>query len=94
MMILKAVKKPLEIEAMKLVPSNNVGILNWVENHGSRINILNVDGIDKYFLPTLEGEMEAKTGDFIIRGIKGEFYFCRSDIFYESYNITRRFSDE
>ena len=40
MTILKAVKRPIEIEAMKLVPSNNIGIINWVENHGSKINIL------------------------------------------------------
>lgn len=34
---------------------------------------------------TLEGEMTAKIGDFIIRGIKGEFYPCRADIFEATY---------
>lgn len=32
-------------------------------------------------IPTLEGEMEARFGDYIIRGVKGEFYPCKPDIF-------------
>ena len=34
---------------------------------------------------TLEGPLFAKIGDFIIRGVKGEFYPCRKDIFEETY---------
>ena len=37
------------------------------------------------FIPTLEGTMEARAGDWIIKGIKGEIYPCRSDIFEETY---------
>ena len=36
-------------------------------------------------IPTLEGDHVAKHGDFIIKGIKGEFYPCKPDIFKEIY---------
>jgi len=36
-------------------------------------------------IPTLEGEMEASPGDWIIKGVKGEFYPCKPDIFAETY---------
>lgn len=37
-------------------------------------------------IQTLEGEREARVGDWIIRSIKGEFYPCKADIFAESYD--------
>lgn len=36
-------------------------------------------------IPTLEGVMQANTGDWIIRGIKGELYPCKPDIFNLTY---------
>lgn len=36
-------------------------------------------------IPTLEGEIEARPNDWIIKGIKGEFYPCRLDIFVATY---------
>lgn len=36
-------------------------------------------------IPTLEGEMETSWGDWIIKGIKGEFYPCKPDIFEMTY---------
>jgi hypothetical protein len=44
-------------------------------------------------IPTLEGDMIAKHGDFIIKGIKGEFYPCKPDIFKESYNAVDKGDD-
>ena len=37
-------------------------------------------------IKTLEGIMSAKIGDWIIRGVKGEFYPCKPDIFKETYD--------
>jgi hypothetical protein len=37
------------------------------------------------FISTLEGEMRADPGDWIIKGVKGEFYPCKPDIFWASY---------
>lgn len=39
----------------------------------------------KLFIPTLEGTMCANPGDWIIRGVKGEFYPCKPDIFEATY---------
>ena len=36
-------------------------------------------------IPTLEGEMTASIGDYIIRGVKGEYYPCKPDIFEATY---------
>lgn len=41
-------------------------------------------------IPTLEGDMKASKGDWIIKGIKGEIYPCKPDIFEESYNPATR----
>lgn len=36
-------------------------------------------------IPTLEGDMEASLGDYIIKGVNGEFYPCKPDIFEKTY---------
>ena len=36
-------------------------------------------------IPTLEGDMKATAGDFIITGVKGERYPCKPDVFYQTY---------
>ena len=38
-------------------------------------------------IPTLEGTMTASPGDWIIRGVKGEFYPCKPDIFAATYEL-------
>lgn len=40
---------------------------------------------DLYVIDTLEGWMEITDGDFIIRGVRGEYYPCKEDIFRETY---------
>lgn len=44
---------------------------------------------DYIIIPTLEGNMKATIGDYIIKGINGEFYPCKPDIFKKTYNISR-----
>ena len=39
------------------------------------------------YIPTLEGEMRAAPGDWIIKGVKGEFYPCKPDIFEATYEV-------
>ena len=41
---------------------------------------------DKIIIKTLEGDMTAIQGDYIIKGIKGEFYPCKPDIFEQTYD--------
>ena len=42
-------------------------------------------GLHELHIPTLEGAMTASPGDWIIRGVQGEFYPCKPDIFAETY---------
>ncbi len=39
------------------------------------------------FIGTLEGTMQGNPGDYLIRGVKGELYPCRADIFQETYDL-------
>lgn len=44
-------------------------------------------GTNSFYIPTLEGDMKAMPGDYIIKGVKGEFYPCKDDIFQQSYEL-------
>ena len=53
---------------------------------GNAVMIQNEDGKDpKIIIETLEGTMYASLGDYIIKGVKGEFYPCKPEIFKETY---------
>ncbi|MGJ0022720.1 MULTISPECIES: hypothetical protein [Streptococcus] len=71
-------KKPVEIEAVRFVGSNYEEIREFIGQNTlcSDLSIV---------IPTLEGDMVAQKGDYIIKGIKGEFYPCKPDIFEETY---------
>lgn len=45
-------------------------------------------------IPTLEGTMQAEVGDWIIKGVKGEFYPCKPGIFAETYEPVEESSDD
>lgn len=42
-------------------------------------------GSESFLIPTLEGDMKASKGDYIIKGVNGEFYPCKPDIFEKTY---------
>jgi hypothetical protein len=76
-------KKPVIIEA-KIFYCNaeSYSVLAWInEGDWPLARWENFDLI----IPTLEGEMKARPGDYIIKGIKGEFYPCKPDIFEATY---------
>jgi len=78
-------KKPVVIEAVQW---NNRKIVCppgplWFEEAERRGDI-QLAGVTLY-IKTLEGEMKAEPGDWIIRGIKGELYPCKPDIFEATY---------
>lgn len=47
------------------------------------------DGNHFLTIRTLEGDMKAMPGDYIIRGVQGEFYPCKPDIFAETYDVIK-----
>lgn len=74
-------KKPVVIEARRYNGKNGIELLCWAGGteleegffgHGIKIK-------------TLEGTMTANKGDWIIKGVKGEFYPCKPDIFEATY---------
>jgi len=75
-------KRPVLITAMLLTPSNHDDVMAWV---GEPTAYRHVDG--RLRIATLEGDMVATDGDFIIRGIAGESYPCKPDIFQASYEL-------
>jgi hypothetical protein len=77
-------KKPVEIEAIQWV-SDNIEQVYEMLGVGDNL-IINTDEDEvKHFINTLEGKMEMSWGDYIIKGVKGEFYPCKPDIFELTY---------
>lgn len=80
-------KRPVVIEARQLDQMNAAAIAAWCGGDMDRFETLD-DDTDRWrgiAIPTLEGEMIASPGDFVIRGVQGEFYPCKSDIFAATY---------
>lgn len=72
------IKKPVIIEAVQWNGSNKKEVLSFYKN-AQFIE-------DKVVINTLEGEMTASKDDYIIKGVKGEFYPCKPDIFEATYD--------
>jgi len=75
-------KKPVVIEACRLKYDNSDEIVTWV---GDRARCVEGHGQPVVLIDTLEGQMQANVGDWIIQGVKGEFYPCKPDIFEATY---------
>ena len=85
-------KLPVEIEAMRVPPicdDENIG------QHGELAVWLSMNAGDRDWqcanehgeidINTLEGTMRARNGDWIIKGVAGEIYSCKPDIFEQTY---------
>lgn len=73
-------KKPIEIEAVQFTGKN------FDELHEFCPCIkYNLKDTDTPVIPTLEGNMTVGVGDYIIKGVRGEFYPCKPDIFLQTY---------
>jgi hypothetical protein len=82
-------KKPVVIEAARYDGNNGWRINDWSGGRCVDSPVLDpsVDNPSGAYLqiPTLEGVMIATPGDWIIKGVKGEFYPCKPDIFKATY---------
>ena len=82
-------KKPVCVEAIKITPENVKTIVAWC---GGQI-VEEVDAMDsrnKFVgvnIPTFEGVMRGSEGDYIVKGIAGEFYPCKPGIFDATYEL-------
>ena len=80
-------KKPVTIEAIQFDGLNPTEIKDFVgENCEVEIYDNEVTPpVARVVIHTLEGDMEVSKGDYVIRGVKGEFYPCKPDIFEQTY---------
>lgn len=96
--LLRRIKRPVEIEARQLTGNtpNDHDIYLWIEKntqgsfdpHTSELPASGVSidpATGQIMIATLEGVMRAGPGDWIIKGVKGEFYPCKPDIFEATY---------
>ncbi|MEU3161998.1 hypothetical protein ACPCAJ_21175 [Streptomyces griseoincarnatus] len=90
-------KRPVEIEAEQWdgTAEGATRIVDWILSHGSTATYTcsnpercaehDGDTPHSIAIRTLEGTMRADLGDWIIRGVQGEFYPCKPDIFATTY---------
>lgn len=78
--------KPVTIEAAELGLDYDTDceIMKWCGGDASDIEGIE-DGKGLFQIHTLEGAMWASPGDFVIKGLRGEFYPCKPDVFHAKY---------
>lgn len=79
-------KKPVEVEAVQWMGSHEQAL--EIQEWAGREAITYVDRptrLDYIEINTLEGSIYASAGDYIIKGVAGEFYPCKPDIFEQTY---------
>lgn len=90
-------KKPVVIEAVQFLGFDGDGVAtfdydngdgyepSWCWGNWQNGNIQYEENTERLIIKTLEGDMLANQGDFIIRGVNGEIYPCKPDIFEKTY---------
>lgn len=76
-------KKPVVVDAVQFNGSNTVAMSRFMDVPLDNTRI--VPFARKLIIKTLEGDMTASEGDWIIKGVQGEFYPCKPDIFADTY---------
>ena len=80
-------KKPVVVEAEQFTEESKNRVFRWAGEQ--RMNVyptVDENGRPALCIPTLEGEMIARLGDYVIRGVSGELYPCKPDIFAQTYD--------
>lgn len=84
----KFIKKPVAIEAIEWTGENVNEVLDFMDwrnaDHDERNGLV---------IHTLEGNHNATPGDYIIKGVAGEFYPCKPDIFKQTYYTETEYAE-
>lgn len=83
-------KKPVEVEAVQFKDDADVlcELSAFIDNQDLRVDYADPEN-PVLKIETLEGVMKASVGDYIIKGVNGEFYPCKPDIFQKTYEEVR-----
>lgn len=88
---MKFKKKPVVIEAFQFTRQSFWPIVQLIDNNSGRMIEWdydpNIDDDTFIVIKTLEGDMKVSLGDWVIQGMKGEFYPCKDDIFRMTYEV-------
>ena len=76
-------KKPVTIDAVQWF--GDIESLNEIQSLNEDVSVFWSPTTDQLKIPTLEGKMIADLNDYIIKGVHGELYPCKPDIFNETY---------
>lgn len=87
-------KKPVVIDAIQLTETNFIDVEKFIgvgedthRHYNNEVDFLKHKNPCGLHIKTLEGLMIASIGDYIIKGVKGEFYPCKPDIFLATYEV-------
>jgi hypothetical protein len=82
-------KKPVVIEAVQFLPNeeSKSDIMALAAKSETELEIYKQDDFYGLSIYTLEGRMKASIGDWIIKGVNGELYPCKPDIFMQTYEF-------
>jgi hypothetical protein len=84
-------KIPVVIEAMQYLREENISSLqDWFVRNNSGRKLIYYPDDNEYYIETLEGNHRLSKGDYVIKGIKGEFYPCKPDIFEQTYELVEQ----
>ena len=78
-------KRPVVIEAIRWTGENWGAVSKFVAPQPQTADVGIREAGDSIVISTLEGKMSTSLGDWIIKGVKGEFYPCKPDIFDATY---------
>ena len=82
-------KKPVVIDACQF-DGNIRSIDNFPISEVGKFKVGSENGQYYLIIPTLEGDMKALPGDWIIKGVKGEYYPCKPDVFEQTYELVEQ----
>jgi hypothetical protein len=77
-------KKPIEVEAIQYT-GKNIGEIESFLGYKPKKYYDDITNLTILAIETMEGALGATENDWIIKGIRGEFYPCKPDIFQETY---------
>lgn len=82
-MVEQFVKKPIVVEAVQWTGRNEDEVMKFVGSHCFLIDKVNTKEL---IINTLEGDHHASVNDWIVKGVKGEFYPVKPDIMEQTYS--------